>query len=204
MKRLLAFLFLAIVLVAAWWLFFRTEKPSGDNGNEQQSALVVKKHSASFNTEIERLIDSYMQLKDAFVNADSALAKEKSAQLVSVADSLSLDELSDSDTQLLAAARQQLSDIRANAAPISEENDLTSMRQDFRMVSENMYPFLKTIGYEGDKLYWQNCPMAFGDQEANWLSTTSEIVNPYLGKNHPEFKSSMLHCGEVKDSIFLR
>ena len=30
---------------------------------------------------------------------------------------------------------------------------------------------------------------------------TEEIINPYLGKNHPEFKSGMLHCGEVKDSI---
>ena len=63
----------------------------------------------------------------------------------------------------------------------------TEMRQDFRMVSENLYPFLKTIGYEGPKLYWQNCPMAFGEnKEGNWLSNTSEIINPYLGKNHPD------------------
>jgi hypothetical protein len=44
--------------------------------------------------------------------------------------------------------------------------------------------------------------MAFGeDKGANWISNTEEIINPYLGKNHPEFKSGMLHCGEVKDSI---
>ncbi len=35
---------------------------------------------------------------------------------------------------------------------------ITEMRQDFSMVSENIYPFLKTIGYEGEKLYWQNDP----------------------------------------------
>ena len=70
------------------------------------------------------------------------------------------------------------------------------------MISENLYPFLKTIKYEGPKLYWQNCPMAFGeDKEANWISNTKEIINPYLGKNHPEYKSSMLHCGEIKDTI---
>ena len=39
------------------------------------------------------------------------------------------------------------------------------------------------------------------DKGANWISNTPEIINPYLGKNHPEFKATMLHCGETKDSI---
>jgi len=26
-------------------------------------------------------------------------------------------------------------------------------------------------------------------------------VNPYLGKNHPEHKDNMLHCGSIKDTI---
>src|SRR5690606_11430439 len=102
------------------------------------------------------------------------------------------------------SAQQQVSDIKANASPILEETDITNMRRDFRMVSENMYPFLKTIGYEGEKLYWQNCPMAFGEEEANWLSNSPEIINPYLGRNHPVYKSSMLRCGEVKDSIYIK
>ncbi len=96
----------------------------------------------------------------------------------------------------------QIEDIATNAVALQGETDLKEMRQDFRMISENLYPFLKTIKYEGPTLYWQNCPMAFGEgMEANWISNTKEIVNPYLGKNHPEFKSSMLHCGEVKDTI---
>ena len=44
--------------------------------------------------------------------------------------------------------------------------------------------------------------MAFGDdQAANWISNSTEIVNPYLGKRHPKYKAGMLHCGELKDSI---
>ena len=44
--------------------------------------------------------------------------------------------------------------------------------------------------------------MAFGEgQEANWISNSAAIVNPYLGKVHPIYKSTMLGCGEVKDSI---
>jgi hypothetical protein len=44
--------------------------------------------------------------------------------------------------------------------------------------------------------------MAFNDTEtAQWLSKTEDIRNPYLGLHHPKYKSGMLECGEVKDSI---
>jgi hypothetical protein len=80
--------------------------------------------------------------------------------------------------------------------------DIQEMRKDFSMISENLYPFFNIINYEGEKMYWLNCPMAFGDdKEANWVSKTKDVINPYLGKNHPEFKATMLHCGMVKDTI---
>lgn len=204
MKRVLAIVFLAIILFGAWWLFFKTDKPRGESGEEDLKAIVVKKHSDSFNNGISNIIDSYLAMKNSFVEGDTLSIKSTVSNFISGVDSLNLEELKAGNAQIASVAQQQISDIKANASPILQETDLTAMRQDFRMVSENMYPFLKTIGYEGEKLYWQNCPMAFDDEEANWLSNTSEIINPYLGKNHPTYKSSMLHCGENKDSIFIK
>ena len=201
MKRVLAIVFLAIIVFGAWWLFFKTDKPA-DPGEPDLQAVVMKKHSESFNNSISGMVNSYLALKNSFVEGDTIGIKSNVATFISAVDSLKLQELAGENAQIVNVATQQVSDIRANASPILEETELTAMRQDFRMVSENMYPFLKTIGYEGEKLYWQNCPMAFDDQEANWISNTSEIVNPYLGKTHPVYKSSMLHCGETKDSIF--
>ena len=44
--------------------------------------------------------------------------------------------------------------------------------------------------------------MAFDDTvPANWISNSSEIMNPYLGKKHPKYQAGMLNCGEIKDSI---
>ena len=141
-------------------------------------------------------------MKNAFVDADTIKIKLNGQKFIATIDSLKLNELQKEDSTILLAAQQEVSDIKANAEAMLQENNVTEMRQDFRMVSENLYPFLKTIGYEGPKLYWQNCPMAFGEnKEGNWLSTTKEIINPYLGKNHPEFKSSMLNCGETKDTL---
>ncbi len=203
MKRILAIVFLVIVLLGVWWLFFKTDKP-GEEYDSETTKIHVSKHSETFNTSITNALDSYFAMQMAFVEADTALAKENAQLFISAVDAIQIQELEKDNAQIMAAAKQQISDIKANAEPILMETDITEMRQDFRMVSENLYPFLRTIEYEGEKVYWQNCPMAFGDNEANWLSATRQIANPYLGKNHPEFKSSMLRCGEVKDSIYVK
>ena len=200
MKSFLAIIFLAAVLLATWWLFFKTDK-TGPTEPKQES-IKIGKHSPEFNQSVSDAISAYMSMKDAFVDADTSTAKSANEFFISKIDTLNLTDLEHEDSLVVISARQQLSDIRANAEAMLQENNITEMRQDFRMVSENLYPFLKTIGYEGEKLYWDNCPMAFGeDKEGNWLSRTKEIINPYLGKNHPEFKSSMLNCGEVKDTL---
>jgi len=148
------------------------------------------------------MLNAYFDLKAAFVEADTAMAKVAGKKFLLFIDSLKLNELAEDTTGILESAATQLGDIKANAESLLKQNDITQMRQDFRMVGESIYPLLKTIHYEGKTLYWQNCPMAFGDgKEANWISNTEEIFNPYLGKKNPEFRATMLHCGEVKDSI---
>lgn len=199
MKRLLAIIFLGVVLFGAWWIFFKNDThPSAP----KQESIKIKKHSYAFNLGIADAVNAYLNMKNAFVEADTVQIKEMGQKFIAAVDSLQLNELKKDDSTILIAARQEVSDIKANAEALLMENDLTEMRQDFRMVSENLYPFLKTIAYEGPKLYWQNCPMAFGEnKEANWISNSSEIINPYLGKKNPQYKATMLGCGETKDSL---
>lgn len=199
MKRILAIVFLAVILFAAYWFFFKKDTHVSQ---PKQQAIKLRKHSTEFNNSIANAVNRYLDMKNAFVEADTLAIKMQSQKFISSVDSLQLDDLKKDDSMILLSARQNVSDIKANAESLLQEKDITEMRQDFRMVSEDLYPFLKTIGYEGEKLYWQNCPMAFGEnKEANWLSNTSEIINPYLGKHHPEFKASMVGCGETKDSL---
>jgi hypothetical protein len=203
MKRVLAIVFLIIVILAVWFLFFKTDAVT-TTSNETETVATAK-HSDQFNQEIANTMNTYMSMKNAFIDGDTALIKSETSKFINSIDSLHLNELQKNDSSIFMAMQQNISDIKANANPILQEKDLTEMRHDFSMISENLYPFLKTVGYEGQKLYWQNCPMAFGeDKPANWLSSTSEILNPYLGKNHPEYKSAMLHCGENMDSLYLK
>lgn len=202
MKRFLAILFLLIIVFGAWYLFFKKDKKEV---KAEPVAITVKKHSEEFNKNVSNMMNAYFNMKDAFVEADTSAIKLQTGKFITSVDSMNLDDLKQGDSLSYISAQQNISDIIANAKPITEENDLTEMRHDFSMVSENLYPLLKTIGYEGNKIFWQNCPMAFGeDKPANWLSSTSEINNPYLGKKDPQYKSAMLHCGENMDSIYLK
>jgi len=199
MKKVLAIVFLAAVLFALYWVFF---KKSSSTNSTQTEAIEVKKHTSQFNESITSMLNKYFDLKSAFVDSDTVRVKSETQKFIGAIDSLKIDDLKKDTATIVQTVQAQLSDIKSNAVALLPETDITEMRQDFRMISENLYPFLKTIRYEGQPLYWDNCPMAFGEgKEANWLSNTKEIINPYLGKDHPEYKATMLHCGEIKDTI---
>jgi Protein of unknown function (DUF3347) len=193
MKRLLAIIFLAVVLFGAYWFFFN--KDATQASGPKQEAIKIKKHSEEFNQSIANAINEYLKMRNVFAEGDTNRIKEQISKFIVSVDSLKLDDLKKDDSLILASVEQQVSDIKANAEDILQQKDITEMREDFRMVSENLYPFLRTISYEGPKLYWRNCSTAFGeDREASWLSDTSSIINPYLGKN-------LTDCNEIKDSL---
>ena len=185
-----------------WYQFSNAGKGAGD---VKQQPLALKKHSEGFNQSVATAMGSYFTMKEAFVDADTARAKTACRQFIQLLDTIPMTELKGDTLNVYDAAMSFHASARANAQSMLQQTDITEMRQDFRMVSESLEPFLRTINYEGEKIYWQYCPMAFGeDKGANWLSKTQEVINPYLGKNHPKYKADMLNCGEVKDSIMAK
>ena len=199
MKKLLIVFVILLVIFGIYWFNFRDQTA---NREPKLEALKAKKHSNSFNATIDTMMNAYFDVKASFVEADSINAKIAAKKLLVIVDSISLNELKKDTAGIFESADMQKADIKSNIESLLNQTNLVEMRQDFRMVSESIYPLLKTIHYEGKTLYWQNCPMAFGEgKEANWISNTQEIINPFLGKKDPEYKSAMLHCGEVKDSI---
>ncbi|MBK7883130.1 MAG: DUF3347 domain-containing protein [Chitinophagaceae bacterium] len=199
MKKILVLLLLVAVAFGIYWFKFRkTERNSGP----KQQPLQVNKHSAAFNATMDSLINCYLNIKNSLVEADTAKTKTACRELIQLSDSSKFMELKKDTVGIFTSAVAQLDNIKSNAESLLKQSDITEIRRDFSMISESIYPLLKTIHYEGKTLFWQNCPMAFNDEEgANWINETSEIINPYLGKHHPTYKAAMLNCGDIKDSI---
>jgi len=201
MKKVLLIILVLILATAGYFWYKFSNSGGGDSGPKQQP-LALKKHSTGFNLGVSTAMNAYFEIAAAFVDADTARAKAGTKRFVQLLDSIPMNELKKDTSNIYVVAVSTLAGIKGNAESILVQTDITEMRKDFSMVSENLYPFFKVINYEGEKMYWQNCPMAFGDDKgANWISSSKEVVNPYLGKNHPEFRGTMLHCGSVKDTI---
>lgn len=180
---------------------------SDKNQNETVAAPVTKNLSLSIgstaNASVTAALEAYYQLKDALVEADTAAANRASISLAMLADSIKLDGVSDST--LLRTVKNFSGTIAAEAIALPQEDNITEKRRAFSMITENFYPLLQSLQYQGGIVYHQMCPMAFNDNEAAyWLSNSREVVNPYLGKKHPKYSGGMLHCGEVKDSLNYR
>jgi hypothetical protein len=200
MKKIIILVVL-LVLAYVGWKWYSSSKSTGQTETKQE-AITLKKHSPAFNQAVTNSMNAYFEMAAAFVDADTARVKEHNRKFIQLLDSIPMDELKKDTANIYDVAMSSFTSIKSNAESILVQADITEMRKDFSMVSENLYPFFKVVNYEGEKMYWQHCPMAFGDEAgANWIGRTTEVVNPYLGKNHPQYKATMLHCGMVKDTI---
>jgi Protein of unknown function (DUF3347) len=202
MKKVILGLLVIILAIAGYYWYKFSNAGAGDNGPKQEP-IALKKHSDAFNKAVATAMNAYFDMAAAFVEADTVKVKGHARKFIQLLDSIPMDELKKDTLNIYDMAVNSLAGIKANAESILTMTDIQEMRKDFSLVSENLYPeFFKIINYEGEKMYWLNCPMAFGDdKEANWVSKTKDVINPYLGKNHPEYRATMLHCGMVKDTI---
>jgi len=201
MKKIIFLLVLVAAFALYWFKFRGNDAPEGP----KQQPIVVKSHSQGFDKNVDSLLDGYGAIRDAFVEADSLKAKQLAASFVFLINRLSLDELKKDTSGIYETAASLLADIKTNAESMGRSQTITDMRHDFSDMSNNLYPFVKAVHYNGKTLYWQNCGMPFEEgSSANWISDAAEIVNPYLGKSHPVYKSGMLNCGETQDSIIAK
>ena len=198
-RKIVVFLIVGLSLTAAYWFFLRKK----DKEDVKVLPLNIQKHSNAFNASVAKVTDTYLVLKDAFVESDTNLIRIKTNEFIDALNTIDTTELKKDTTSVFETVMATINDIRMNAESINHQTSISEMRKDFSSLTDMMFPsFFYAIKYEGPTLYLQNCPMAIEDSiPANWISKSNEIVNPYLGKTHPVYKGTMLHCGEVKDSI---
>lgn len=135
----------------------------------------------------EAILKDYFNLKDALVGDDNDKAKSLGGTL---AKSLgNFDKSKYSENQQV-----ELTDIIEDATEHAEhisKSDIKHQREHFKTLSKDITDMVAITG-TAIKLYEQFCPMYDGG--TSWISTKSEIRNPYYGR-------SMLKCGKVKRII---
>lgn len=202
LKRVLAILGILILAFAGyvWFVYFRGGK-KGPKGPEPVP-LSVSKHSDSFNASVQSALNAYYAMSEGLVNWDTVAVNKNAGELKTALDNLKTDELKSDTTGIYESVLDPLANAKTAVAAIMTDPSIDNKRASFNTLSENLRLVFIVVKYDANKLYWQECPMAFeGDKPGNWLSSTDAVRNPYLGTKHPVYQASMLECGGPKDTI---
>ncbi|HRO46122.1 DUF3347 domain-containing protein [Agriterribacter sp.] len=186
--------------IAVLFLFACKSNEKKTEANTNEAPVVkVASYSEAFDASFENVLNRYYALRDALVDSDTAAANQAAALLIRSADDLKLDELKSVDTNniIIPTAQTYTGGISSESTGLLGERNIEGKRKAFQMISGNLFDLTRTVRYSKEKVYLLHCPMAFNDTGADWLSSSTEIKNPYFG-------SKMLTCGAVKDSVVLR
>ena len=152
--------------------------------------LITSFTHAQSNASINKVINSYIQLKDALVKSDGTISSSAAKTLLTTIEEVNMHELSaDVHTQWM----KVVNDLKEDAEHISDTKEITNQRDHFMSLSKNLYSVIKLSKLE-TPIYYQYCPMTNKGKGANWLSMENKIKNPYYG-------NQMLTCGKVVDTI---
>jgi len=167
-------------------------KPSMMNIPQKDAEKQVKSRvSTDFVRQLNTVFEQYIDLKDAFVQSDVNKAKQASEKMEQSLARVDMSLLKgDVHTQWMNLTGK----INDPLTRIQSSDDLEEQRKDFSILSNELYKTIKSFGLTGKTVYYQFCPMAFGNKGAFWLSTKKEILNPYYG-------DQMLECGENRETV---
>lgn len=190
-KLIIGILLLAVVGLIAWKLLGgKEEKP-----REKQKALSIAENTGTFNQSYAQLLQAYYAVKDALVASDTAKATAAAHQLILASDSLKVSEIQgDTSGMIKETAKSYTANLSTTAKVLADSKTLDDKRKQFEMIADAIWSLTRTVKYNGEKVYWQYCPMAFNDKGAYWMSNDTVIMNPYFG-------NEMLHCGSTEDSL---
>ena len=144
---------------------------------------------SNITAQTDEIITTYLYMKDALVNEDSATAAAAGSDLIKQLKSYKIDSYDNENQSNL----QKLIDEATLHAQYIAENSIAIQREHFDILSKNMIDLIEITGTT-KKLYVAYCPMYNNDKGAQWLSDSEEIKNPYYG-------SAMLTCGEIQREI---
>lgn len=140
---------------------------------------------------VKKLIALYLELKNALVSDDFTSVQ---TELKKMNDHLSMIKMNDFSEKDHAEWMKHGPDLKLIVGKSITSSSIKEVRDYFTGLSGHAISLAEYFGPFNNTLYVLHCPMADSNKGADWLSTESEVRNPYFG-------SAMLTCGEVKREV---
>ena len=140
---------------------------------------------------LQPLYKNYFEFKDALTKDDFNSAKKALLAFEKSFNKINMSVFKGESHKVWMNYQTELKKQTLHATHIK---DIKELRMTFEPISNVMIAMTKAFNPLNESAYVQFCPMANSDKGANWLSKENKVVNPYFG-------TSMLKCGEVKETI---
>jgi hypothetical protein len=193
-----AFLLVGVLALALGITYLVLHKSTSSAGNPEvkEAPLAVSSKSSAFNRSFTQVMNSYYQLAEIFKTADTTQISQAALGLKKAVDSIRFDQFkADSSVTLTAVSVAQSVD--GEILGLIGEKSMEQKKREFNLITEDLYSLIRVVRYDGGVIYHMRCTTAFADSsEAYWLSSSNQIVNPYLDKNYKLPDNS-----EVSDSL---
>ncbi|MBL7864512.1 MAG: DUF3347 domain-containing protein [Cyclobacteriaceae bacterium] len=145
----------------------------------------------SVKSQLTGFLSDYLAMNQSLIedNHDGAKAAAKK-----LSETVSKFDMSKLEGEQMAFYHIQEAKLNSALTEIGKASDIEETRVELAGVSEAMYSLVKAYHANDTELYYQYCPMALNNEGANWLSSTKEIINPYMGQR-------MLKCGKTQETL---
>lgn len=147
----------------------------------------VQAQTTTAGTAINQVVTAYYGVKNALVADNSSQAQDKAKELLAAVTAVPMDQMTADQHKLWMAYAEKL---QFDSRHISESTAIDHQREHFTSLSKNLYTVVKGLKLNAAVIYEQYCPM----KKATWLSETSDIKNPYFGKQMPT-------CGKTTETL---
>ncbi len=146
--------------------------------------------SASAKRSAAKLVDAYLELQ-ATLSADEAQDAQKAAIALANAAAVKLTLPQEASE----AWKQSTKVMLDGARGVETAEGLATQRKLFIRISSGMMTWLSHFGNPtGEAVHVAFCPMADGNNGAQWLQRADKVENPYFG-------SKMYRCGDVQAKV---
>lgn len=146
----------------------------------------------AFHTQLDQVFSAYFKIQQALSQDDLQAAKQAGKGFLQALDGVQMNLL-EGAAHLAWMKEQQ--DLKKSAGGIQAAENIIKAREAFFSLSGSLIAVAKGFGTSGKEPVLRfHCPMAFGNQGADWLQNKPGVENPYFG-------AAMFRCGEMTEQI---
>ena len=147
----------------------------------------VQARPADVSTAVNNVLKSYLGIKNALAADNGKAANDEAKKFTEAVKAVPVAQM---DAKQKTEWSKYAEKLRFDGEHIGESTAIAHQREHFGSLSTNMYAVLKAFPANDIVVYKQYCPM----EKKSWISESTTIKNPYLGKQ-------MLDCGSTKETL---